>query len=237
MDGDIIHAHNDIYLLWQHTQRIADHRKESGGFFKPLNCMACKMLETIYRYKFERVSVTEIKRIRLSDMREEILSEIPNTKNQVVHVPEYIARRKVAGKKPMFGTEEQAIWFGGRITVTLADLSTLWTNTITPETGLLEADHKQARSYSTHFLRRHLVIVTTDFGNARRGILESRDIDETDPDNPVFIAERKHKIDWRADLSFSAATVARIDDRSDAVQVRRDLPKVDETVVVKIKAR
>lgn len=298
-DGDVMHAHNDTYLLWQHTQRITDHRKEGGGFFKPIDCMACKRLEAVSEYKFQQISRTEIKRITLSNMSEEILTGpefdvviggkdlyvtfpelilhrsygrkpqkitallsaadtlgpvqfnqdtgvllvngLPKAWTthlvnfQTIYVKEYIARRKASGKKPMFGTESSIVWFGGRTDAGLVKLSTLWTDVITPETGFQEADHKQQK-YNSPFLRRHLVVVTTDFDNVRRGTIEEPDVDETDPDNPITLAIRKHHIDWRNMDGMSAKTIDDILNPRTKVEVKRDVVRV-ETDVVEVKTR
>ncbi len=233
-DGDILHAHNDAYLLWQHTQSITDHRKVPGGFFKPIDCMACKRLEAVSQYKFQRISRTEIKRITLSDMGEETLSATPNVKNEAIDVPEFIARRKAGGKLPMFGSEDSVIWFGGHTSLT--KLSELWTDVITPETGLLEADHKQKTNYSHHFLKRYLVVVTTDFDEVRRGIIENTDVEYTNPGDAVLLAKRRHKVDWRNMSGMSAKTIADIEDTSVKVDVKRDVIRTESTIVeVKIK--
>ena len=133
-DEDVVHAHNDVYLLWQATQRITDHRK-LPGFFKRTDTMASKCMEAVRQYKIERINRTTIKRITLADMSEETLSATPNGRGQAIDVPQYMARRKAAGKLAMFGEEANAIWFCGSTDASLAKLSTLWTDTITPETG------------------------------------------------------------------------------------------------------
>ena len=234
-DGAVMHANNDVFLLWRHTEIITDHRKIGGDFFKPTSSMAFKRLSAVSKWKFERVSQTEIRRIFLADMTEEILSGTPNAEGHTIDVPLYVALRKAAGKRAMFGPEESVVWFEGQREITLLMLSTLWTETITPETGLLEADHKQ-RNHPPHFLKRHFVIAVTDFDNTRRGILESSDWDETDPDNPVLISKRKYKVDWRNLSGVTAGTIADVEDPKIKVEPKKDVTYV-ETDIVEAKAK
>ena len=231
-DEDVVHAHNDTYLLWQATQRITDHRKVLGGFFKPTTSMAFKRMEAVRQYKFERISRTEIKRITLADLSEETLSATPNADGEAIDVPQYIARRKAAGKLAMFGTEGRAIWFGGRTDASLTKLSTLWTDTITPETGLLESNHKQKwEGYSNHFRKRWLVVVTDDFSNSRRSVIEESDIDLTDPENPITLAIRRHKVAWRSLSGLSAQDIADIANPNTRVDVDRGTVRSQASIV------
>jgi len=226
-DGDIIHAHNDDYLLWKNTQRITDHRKEDG-VFKAIGGLAYERLLATSKYKFERISHTEVRRTLLSDMSEEVFSNTPNKKGEAMDVNRYVFRRIFFGKAAMFGDEANAVWFGGR--TNLSNLSTLWTDKITPETGLLESDHKQL-VYPPHFLKKHLVVVTEDFDFARRGVLEAPDMDKTDPENPVMIAMRKHKVDWRNMVGMTIETIGEVEDATKEVQVKRDLVRNEADIV------
>ena len=230
-DGDIMHANNDVSMLWRHTQIITDHRKEAGGFYKTIGNMAYERFEAVSKWKFERISGSEIRRTLLADMSNEVLSNTPNGNGHAIDVPQYMARRETAGKRAMFGAASIAVWFEGHREITLAMLSILWTDTITPETGLLEADHKQL-SYSHHFLKRHLVISVNDFDNARREVLESPDLDITDPDNPILIAKRKHKILWRFLSGLSAGDITDIEDRTIKVDPQRG--KLDDDSLIAI---
>ena len=221
-DGDIIHAMNDVQLLWRHTQIVTDHRKIPGGFFKPLDSIAYRRLDAMSKWKVERLSDTEKRVTNLITLDTEI---------QVGHTKLYVKRRMAGGKKPMFGDEANAIWFEGQRELTLPLLSTLWTDHITPSTGLLEADHKQ-RDYNTPHLKRYLVIVTTDFSNARRAVLESPDMDEADPENPVMISRRKRMIPWRMLPGLSAEAIADIEDRHVKVAIRRDLIRNESLIAI-----
>lgn len=220
-DGDIVHAMNDVQLLWRHTQIITDHRQIEGGFFKPVTSLAYRRLRATSKWKVEGISDTEE---RVTDLITSV-SYVKQAKTRL-----YIQRRMAGGKKPMFGDEQNAVWFEGQRELTLARLTKLWTDHITPRTGLLAADHRR-RDYNTPHLKGYWVIVTKDFSNARRSWLESPEMDETDPENPVMLRRRKRYIDWRNIPRISGRTIDQILDRRQRVDIRRDLIR-DEVALV-----
>lgn len=230
-DEDVVHAHNDTYLLWQATQRITDHRK-LPGFFKPVGSLPYECLNAVKQYRFERLSGNEVKRIRLSDMSDETFSQTPNAKGEQIDVTAFVARRKAAGAFPMFGTEAAAIWFGGRTDASLVELSSLWSRTITPETGLLEADHRQKLpEYRPHFLKRFLVVVTDDFSDSRRATIEGVDLDISNPENPITVAMRKHKVVWSSLPGLSGQEIAAIANPNARVDVDRGTVRSQASIV------
>lgn len=230
-DGDIIHAMNDIQLLGRHSCIITDHRKIKGGFFKPLTSLAYYRLRAFSRFMFERISTKEIRRTNLVNSNVDILSDVPNENGHYIHLEEYIARRKRAGKRPMFGDEATCVWFEGTREITMSRMNTLWTNYIIPQTGLFPADYRR-REYSASHLRRYLVIVTNDFSNARRAWLESPGMDETDPENPVFVRRRKRYVDWRNIPDMDGTTIDNVLDRRQRVAIRRDLVRNEATLAL-----
>lgn len=311
-EGDIFKAHNDVSILWRHTQLATNHRKMGGDFFKPLGCLAHKRLEAVSKFRFQeldkfRLRITNLitgishektgpefeiningvaavdvrfpgiwnyknarqpeplermRRRLLSDLvaaleiegsklgNVQVLSPLPGGSQprlringefraysyrllapKVTDLPMYMARRKKKGVKPMFGSEGSVVWYEGHREITVPILSDLWTTEITPRTGLLEADHRK-NNYTSRYLKRHLVIAVNDFTNTRRGRLEEPHYDRTDPENPVFISKRKHKIDWQNMEGMSGQTVADVLDRKKIVQVKRDLIRTETDLVI-----
>lgn len=212
-DGDIVHAMNDVQLLLRHTLLITDHRRIPGGFFKPVNSLAYMRLRGLSKWKVEGISDTEQRVTNL--VTSEVIVKPARTKL-------YIQRRIAGGKKPMFGSQGNAVWFEGQRPISLSRLGKLWTDYITPRTGLRAADHRQ-RDYNTPHLKGYLVIVTNDFSNARREWLESPEMDETDPENSVMLRRRKRYMDWRNIPGISGDTIDQILDRRQRVAIRRDL--------------
>ena len=230
-DNDIVHAMNDLQLLWHHTLAITDHRKIPGGFFKPVHSLAYRRLRAFSHDMIQRISAKEIRVTDLTTSEEIIKSDVPNAKKQVCHVRQYMARAMAAGKRAMFGNEQNAIWFEGWRDVTLPRIGTLWADHITSQTGLRAVDHRR-RDYSANHLKRYLIIVTNDFSDARREWLEAPQMDNTDPDNPVMVRRRRRYIDWRNLPGMSGATIDEILDRHRRVDIHRDLIR-DETALAR----
>ena len=239
LDNDIFEAKNDTYLLWQATQRIADHRKIGGDFFKPISSMAFGVMLATSRYMIEQLSRSEIKVTLLSDMSEEIKGPLPNENGNAIALTQYMERRMGPGKRAMFGNEDRAVWFEGQADITLANLENIWIDHITPETGLLADNHKKHHTYRTHFLKKFLVIVTTDFDNERRGELESpiENITPADPEDPDSkeivdrIAERRHRVNWRSLPGKTPAMIAEIENRRLVHLPRREVIRPLESIV------
>lgn len=234
-DGDIVHAHNDTFLLWDHTQKLASHRKEQGGFFKSKNSMAYQMLNVVSEFRFERVSRIEVKKVNLADSSEYLISGNLNEYGEAIDLPQFIARRKSGGVAPMFGREHNAVWFGGTTNVTLPKLHTLWNNVITPRTGKTYQQHKR-RSHNNGTLKGYLVLEMEDFTNVRRGRLEEADIDSTDPENPITLARRRRQIDWRNMAGINGAMIDDVLNRQRRVDVDRNTVR-READIVRIKTR
>lgn len=229
-DGDVLHAFNDEYLLWQHTQRIVDHRKIGGGFFKPLNSMAFKCGEAVRQYKYERLNRTTIRRTLLSDDSSEELSSTPNAKGEAIDVQLFVSGRIGSGL-PMFGDEATVVWFGGNTGASLAKLATLWTDVITPETGLVQANHLSKTNYRASVLKAFYIVVTDDFNNDRRAAIEEPDIDETDPNNLIFLAQRKWHVVWRNLSGLTDSDKQDIADKTVRVPVDRGRVRSESSIV------
>lgn len=198
-DGDILVAKNRRAIRWDAAQRICWPRignKKAGGMLESTQPLLKKMLEHTSQYKFERVSETEVKRILLSDLSEEIISNTPNGNGEAMDVKQYVARRRAAKKKPIFGTDGAEIWYGGRTTADHATLDLVW-NDIETDTPEREINH-QFFPFSPRELSGFLVIAVDEFDDTTAGDLTSPLIDDVDPENPVTLKARKNKIiEWR----------------------------------------
>ncbi len=245
-DGDIIHAWNDAHLLLQHTWRIVDHRKLGGGFYKPKSSLAYKCQRALSKWMIERdfpgrKTQEEILVTNLVTGETEVKSDIRNANGNRINLSMYLDRREAAGTRAIFGSRVTAVWFEGRREITMARLHTLWAEHITPREGLVMAGHLK-REYGASHLKKHLVIITNDFSDARRDYLEEALVEEFDnagfdPDDPgyrdpVMRRQRKRYIDWRNIPGMSGGTIDEILDRRRVIAVRRDLIR-DETTLAR----
>jgi hypothetical protein len=168
-------------------------------------------LSTVSQYKFERVSRTEVKRILLSDMSEEVLSNTPNGNGERIDVKAYVerriahAKRSNAGGKALFGTPGREVWYGGRTDVSRPNLTTVWAEIerVTPNR------QRDFTSYPNLNRKKHLVLQTDDFTSARGALLTQPEYDNTDPENPILVRKRARFVDIDATLTAPERTSAR----------------------------
>ncbi len=176
-------------------------------------------LSTIYEYRFERVNPKEVKRIKLSDMSEDIFDSIKDKDNQRMDVISYIRRR--TRKNPnhlMFGRAGREVWYGGNENYTDADLDAIWTEIEgrTPNRRNNFKNHPMGSGDSMSFLS--ITVDDMDDGTARS--LVSSEWDESDPKNPIMVKKRLYKVEFDIDLPMSAITKGKVFDNNIPVDIR-----------------
>ena len=213
-DGDIICAFNNRRIKHVHAEMVC--HKDKIGFnrdgLRDKDTLLEHYLKNTYQYKFQRINRTQIKRITLSDMSEEIIGPRPNAKGEAIDVPEFVKRRIRHGKHLIFGSPGSEFWYGGRTIATNSQLDKVWTE-IELKTPLREINHRLWPLTSGE-KRGWFSITTDDFTDDESGELTSSLMDETDPDNPVMVKKRKHHIDWRNLPSMSQPTRDKILDKN-----------------------
>jgi hypothetical protein len=232
-DGDIIHAMNDLRIHDVHAQHIC-HKNLigfNGDGLRPVNSLTEMYLANTRQYKFERISAAELKRIDLTTLDEEVLSDTPNAKGEYIDVVLYLQRRKQHPKHLIFGSSGSEIWYGGRTLITDTRIDGIWT-LIESQTANLRADHDKF-PWGKEDQKDHLVITVDDFDNTVRAELEVQVYDIADP--PVMTKRRKNKVDWR---NLPGLTQKIIDDTLDnGVEVEiRDTFSFTRSQIVEAKA-
>jgi len=232
-DGDIIHGMNDLRIHDVHAQHIC-HKNLigfTGDGLRPANSLTEMYLSRVKQYKFERLSVKEMKRTTLSTLDEEVLSDKPNAKGQVIDVGLYIQRRLQHDKHLIFGGLGSEVWYGGRTTATTAIIDDIWTE-IESMTANLKANFGKF-PWGLNDQKDHLVITVDDFDNAERAELESSVYDKADP--PVMTKKRKNKVDWE---TLPGLTQKIIDDvKTDGLKVEiRDDYAFTKSQIIDVKA-
>ncbi len=231
-DGDIVAAFNQVRISHVHAQHICLPRNLAGakpvnaeGFRDDLTGLARTYFDTVYQYRFERVSRTEVKRILLSDLSEQVFGPTPDADGKAIDVPAFVARRldyakrastKGAGKA-LFGTLGAEAWYGGRTMVDAARLVTIW-DAIEARTSQRLVDHfffPLGRLDFRHFL----ALQVDDFTTAEGLTLVSTEADESDPDTVVLKRKRRHHVVWQT-LGLSRS-VQDIEDRAKSIDVRQ----------------
>ncbi len=235
-DGDILCAFNDRRILHVHSEHACSPRKHPdrsprvdgflvrGTLFEDFCSLTC-------RYRFERISRREVRRVDIDTLAEEVFSDVPKLldgKTQHINVQEWINRRLESRKHKIFGATGTEVWFGKSRIPSLASLDTLWVR-IEAETLQLKADHTMY-PLSNRELAIHLTLRHVDFDDAQRGQLTSLLYDKTDPENWVTVKKRANRMDYQ---SIWPTRVADIEDRSKIVDFRSETARTPSDVIIK----
>lgn len=239
-DGDILCAFSDHRIACVHLEHLCHPKLAVRNKRTKLIAPGSALVETLhsegYQYRFEPVmdgGRRKLKRIVLADLSEEIFDENPSRPETVSL---YIRRRLRFGKKAMFGEPGNEYWFGGRVSMTPAKVSNVW-DAVELVTSHGRTDPiRKAWPMGSREGFDFLYIRSRDFSEVKRHEYEAEDVDETDPENPIVLAKRKHRIDWEADLGFSVGSRTEIKDR-DIYTDKRLNSLHDDRLVVRTRAR
>jgi len=218
-DGDIIEAKAEDHIHCMHAEHIC-HVKIAGTNSNGLR--AIDSLPDLYKqktskYKFERISNTEVKRINLSDLSEKIFSSVAVGK-QYMNVPEFIQRRIQHQQHAIFGAISKEYWYGGKRTYD--NIGSLWTE-IESRTGKLKADHSKW-NFDLRTQKKYLIIpatpMTIDEASERTVPLMDSEVESHDQ---KVVKQRKYKIDWKNIRGVSSGTITKILDHKIPMDFRK----------------
>lgn len=214
-DGDILCAFTDRRISQCHIQRLTNPVKAgfTSGGLRP-DDLSRLVAEAVYKYRMERVGKTEVKRITLADMGEEILSDTPNAKGEAIAVAEYLQRRKKHARHRIYGTTGAEIWYGGAENWSVDNIAALWA-LVEGETAHRAVDYKKwplTPKEKAHFLA--LPTEPMSEAAAHRAENVEIDFDEAQPEfdlesgvGGIVMRKRRAYIDWRAHAGVSASQV------------------------------
>ncbi len=221
-DGDIVDAFNRRRIRHAHAGAIC-HVKHGRTVLPEL------YQAKTYQFKFERVSKTEVRRTNLITLDADIVSKKPNAKGEQIDVPLFIARRLKHPRHRIFGSAGQERWYGGQVTATHAILDEVWVE--------IEArtEHRESNFMLWPFTEAEqkdfLILPTDDFISF---IGEEYKTPLLDDDGEV-VQNRKHRIDWQADLGLSAGEKADVQDKDKPVDWRGVKAPFDRVTIIKTK--
>jgi len=213
-NGDIIYAFNNRRILQIHAYVICWPRVNGlkvGGYItgQPFAPLLEKYLAHIHPWKFIRTGMTHAKAIALRDMPDKgILKGQEVDASKTADINNYVFRRRVKGKQPLFGTNGREIWYGGRSDLSVACINKIWDD-IENDTPKVRVDHMRMPLDNTT-RNCHLWIPVPDFTDDERHSYEEAVHDNTDPKNLVLKKHRKRKIDWENLPRLSGDTITKI---------------------------
>jgi len=224
-DGDILCAMSERRILQCHTEHachVKDAPRARSG-----HCVRGSRHEDLeaarYSHRIERDGRDFIRYIRQSDEHEWIIGSTPvNVDGRLMHmhVEEYFARRLRHPRNRIFGAVGNEVCYGGRQDLSPTKLDTLWTR-IEAETQLRKVDHQ--RWPFTRGERRGFLPVSFDpLTDAEAAALVEPLVDDRDPENPITLRKRAHRIDY---ASVYPTRTTEIRDRTQEVDLRDDSRK------------
>lgn len=219
-DGDVLTAINRRRCRCVHAQHICHPRvaaRNRDGLILP-DHHARDFCEHTHQYRLERVSRSEVMRINLLTLEEEILSAKPNDRGEAIDVEMYFDRRRKHAHATLFGTTGQEIAYGGAVNFTNANLDRVW-QAIEHKTSEREANYQDWPAGQVE-LRAHLLLRVDDFTDSEAGELESPLVGR----NGGTVAKRKHSLEWRGLLT--PKQLADVEDRSRMADLRESLGTV-----------
>lgn len=129
--GDVIFGRTRHEIQCCNCEHIANLKSRIPHTKTPVNSLLKTWNDLTYEYRFERVSATEILRVRLADNFTELFG------SPAIDVREFVARR---GNAAMFGEDGSELWYGGNIRYASKAIEVMWT-AIENQTGIHPDTH------------------------------------------------------------------------------------------------
>lgn len=216
-DGDILFAYNSLYIRSSWAEQLTIPSGFNIDGLRDVNSVSrLAWFENIYQFRFERLNSTQIRKINLTTLDEEIITTgVPDSEGNTMFVDEYIRRRKKHISHNIFGFDGSEIYYGGRSNINEANIDLVWEN-IESLTSHKEIDYHSI-NHREHTLKNSLIISVNDFSNIVRETLTES---ESDIDG-VMVKKRKQNIDWR-ELPYSVSQRNDILNKSLIVDLRSD---------------
>lgn len=235
-DGDVLCAFNRRAIRCCHAQHICHVRQaqRNGSGLILTTDVARDWYEATHQYRFNRASATEVMRTEIATDASELFGPTPNERGEAIDVRLFIRRRKLKPDHHLFGEDGAEIWYGGNVDTSNARLDRVWT-AIETKTPNRRTDFPRWPMGRLD-VRHHLPIRVDEFDDDARDVLVSQELDATDPENPVLVKKRRHRIDWRNALQLTDADRERVLDRSQEFDLR-EVREFTRTTVVQQKER
>jgi hypothetical protein len=226
-DGDIICAMSDHRIQSCHAEQVCHPRMQDGSrpltghglHLDPLGLLRI-WLNNTYTYRIERISQTEIRRVNLIDLTDDIFGPTPNTNGEAIDVPQFVARALAFATDPstqgagriMLGSPGAEEWWGGPVRQTPARLDVIWT-AIETQTPLRRVDHG-LWPLGALDRRAHLALAVDDMSEATMTRLSMRDVEERVTAVDVASVSTGTRPDqWVVTLATVVSSVVRSGDR------------------------
>lgn len=235
--GDVVCAMNRRRIRATHAEHLCHPSKaarSASGLILPGQLSEHWYART-HRYRFDRVSQTEVLRTDLALGSADVLGPTPNASGESMDVPMFLARRLRQEGSPIFGQPGRESWYGVALPLDHVRLDLVWA-AIEEHSDRREADH-QEWPWTPRERSAFLPMAAEDFDDARADELVSSETEEGTDERgrrvETVLQRRLHSVDYRALLS--AADRSRAEDEGQAF--RATAPKIDVTSVAHVTRR
>ena len=156
-DGDIIETFTDLKILNTHAQMICHPKKFPMNTFglRDRYTLLEKYMAAVSKFKFTRLNSNDVQRLNLITDEEDIINTVPNAKNEVMNVDQFIIDRRKSSRHRIFGTSHgNEVWYTGHKKITSEVCDVCW-NDIETHTDNLKTNHEHwpfTETEKRHFL-------------------------------------------------------------------------------------
>ena len=228
-DGDLIWVISDHRILNTNVQGILNWRerkRDADGYL-----MTAGPLEDYYarshKYRFDRISETEVLRTDLETLETDTLSNSPNKDGEQIDVKLFLKRRLKNKDHNVFCCKGFERWYGHRIQTNELDLIEIL-NSI--EIRQIPGVDWAKWQFSPREKRRFLLIDIDDITDDQAAEFMAP-LTKTEGDDVTVVKARKYNVDWRTKLGFTLTQITRIETRSGSLDFRTSGEKDTGTII------
>ncbi|MDP3911641.1 MAG: hypothetical protein Q8Q14_14745 [Gemmatimonadales bacterium] len=242
-DGDVLCAFSRRRIRCCHAAMLCHVRKAGvtrAGLRR--DGLARDAQEIVYQYRFARVSAADVERTDLATGDVVTFGPTPTIidgKRQHMDVAAFVRRRVRHANHRVFGTPGREVWYGGRQDMSDAALDRVWAR-IEHHTGRRDDEPVHTRwPLTPHELRVFLAVPMEDFTDDEAAPWVAPEYDDSDPENPVLVSKRRHRVAWRDLMPLDIPPTTRAEDvlnRTKSVDARdRAAPPFSRALVRQVR--
>lgn len=235
-DGDVLAVFNAHRIRTVHAEHLCFPHSPGGRLIgmdgngiMPPGHVGQDWLEEVCEYRFERLSPTEGRIVRLSDLAEiRFQSNVPfvqfDGRTVAMDIALCVRRKREAQQFPVFGTYGREIWYGGREDRSDAKMLKVWQK-IQQKLGKNHTDPEfKYWPAGDQDLKSHLFIPIEDVDDVESEDLIASLFDDPTANEPVMLKKRETKAkDWKQLCPHLGLTEEEVKDKT-KTKDKRDKP-------------
>jgi hypothetical protein len=237
-DGDVIEAFSNVRIHFCHAEMIChpDNFSFNTVGLRDRDTLLEKFMAKTSKYRFTRVSNTDVERLNLLTDEMDVINATPNAENEYINASQFVNRRIEHPRHKVFGTEQgKEVWYGGNSVRDSVTIDAVW-NDIETHTANLKTDNA---SWPLSPIEKMTCLavncvgfknsVVQDVSNGTASLRRETvyTIPEDPEEEPVMIAKRQWQIPyWDLAAEFSI-DIDEVRNKSKTVDARSSAPLED----------